>query len=681
MSIGTNLIGRLRNTSLPLSSGMMPLYEAVVNSIHAIEDAGIEPKFGRITVKVIRDGQGALFPRKKTKQKGPEAQGNITGFSISDNGIGFTRDNMDSFLTLDSEYKASRGGRGVGRLLWLKAFQKARVQSTYREDGVIKELSFEFDAEQGVHGQRSSSPEKASSGTVTTLSGFNKRYREASSKRATPIARHLLEHCLWYFVREGGGPIITVVDEDEVINLDDVYEEYMVSHTSSDSTIIKGIKFNLIHFKVSARSSRNHSIAFCAANRLVTQESIVGKIPGLHGKLMENGTQFVYECYVSSPLLDERVRSERTGFDIEESPFDLLESDDISQKEIREAVLVKASNFLKEFLAEKCRRGKEKVIEFVANKAPRYRPILNRIPDGDLAVDPKISDRDLDLLLNGHLFEISSKILSDGHDLMQPKPGEAPEDYQDRIHNYLEIVKDVKKSDLASYVAHRRVVLDMLERSIQKGSDGKYAREDLIHDLIMPRGCTSDEVQIDAGNLWLIDERLAFHDYLASDKTISSMPVTSSKSAKRPDIAGLNVYDNPVLVSDSSKLPLASIVVVELKRPMRNDAASGEDKNPLEQALGYLDRIRNGGVETRTGRPIPGAEKIPGFCYTICDITPSVERQCKNFNMTRTDDGSGYFGYNINYQAYQEVISFDRLVNAAKERNRAFFDKLGLPST
>lgn len=27
-----------------------------------------------------------------------------------------------------------------------------------------------------------------------------------------------------------------------------------------------------------------------------------------------------------------------------------------------------------------------------------------------------------------------------------------------------------------------------------------------------------------------------------------------------------------------------------------------------------------------------------------------------------------------------EVISFDRLVNAAKERNRAFFDRLGLPT-
>jgi hypothetical protein len=41
----------------------------------------------------------------------------------------------------------------------------------------------------------------------------------------------------------------------------------------------------------------------------------------------------------------------------------------------------------------------------------------------------------------------------------------------------------------------------------------------------------------------------------------------------------------------------------------------------------------------------------------------------------------GFFTYKASYKAYVEVISYDRLVNAAKERNKAFFDKLGLPTT
>ena len=38
MSLQTNLKGRLRNTSLPKNHGLMPVFEAVVNSIHSIEE-------------------------------------------------------------------------------------------------------------------------------------------------------------------------------------------------------------------------------------------------------------------------------------------------------------------------------------------------------------------------------------------------------------------------------------------------------------------------------------------------------------------------------------------------------------------------------------------------------------------------------------------------------------------
>ena len=113
---------------------------------------------------------------------------------------------------------------------------------------------------------------------------------------------------------------------------------------------------------------------------------------------------------------------------------------------------------------------------------------------------------------------------------------------------------------------------------------------------------------------------------------------------------------------------------------MRNDARTGEKHDPVEQALGYLERIRDGKVMTAGGRPIPRSEDIPGFCYVLCDLTTSVQKRCKMLGLTRASDGMGYFTYNSNYNAYVEVISYDKLVNAAKQRNRAFFDKLGLPS-
>ena len=83
------------------------------------------------------------------------------------------------------------------------------------------------------------------------------------------------------------------------------------------------------------------------------------------------------------------------------------------------------------------------------------------------------------------------------------------------------------------------------------------------------------------------------------------MPITGSESTKEPDILALNVYDNPVSVSEGTRLPLATVTVIELKRPCRDDAAQGEEKDPIEQALNYLDRVRKGEMRTANGRPIP----------------------------------------------------------------------------
>lgn len=221
------------------------------------------------------------------------------------------------------------------------------------------------------------------------------------------------------------------------------------------------------------------------------------------------------------------------------------------------------------------------------------------------------------------------------------------------------------------------MILELLAKAVRADGKGKYAREEVVHRLIMQMRATSDDVSPDASNLWLIDERLAFHNFLASDKTIKSMPVTGSDSTLEPDLLALQLTDVPMLVAEGERMPLASITVVEIKRPMRHGAGAGAD--PIEQALTYLEKVREGKVLTASGRPIPQSEPVPGFCYIISDLTTAMQRRCKQANLRITQDSLGYFGYNENYKAYIEVFSFDRLLNLATERNRAFFDHLGLP--
>ncbi|EMT6396770.1 TPA: ATP-binding protein [Klebsiella oxytoca] len=671
MSLQTNLKGRLRNTSLPKSHGLMPVFEAVVNSIHSIEETN-NTTDGKIVLRINRTTQGSLDLDAKS-------QSPIIGFTIIDNGCGFDEANFKSFETLDSDHKIDKGCRGVGRLMWLKVFGLVEVESHFFDvDGELKKRIFRFDDKSGVHGEKVLEATYQKPGTIIKLLDFDENFRKQVPAKGQSIANQLLEHVLWYFVRQGSAPKILLEDADEVFDLDLLLQEHMHASAFLETIKIRGHQFELTHIKFRASVNKKHQLALCAANRLVKEESIQGKIPGLYGKISDVSGEFTYTCYISSDYLNQHVRSERTSFDIAEDVEDML--NEVSFKDIREAVLIRTKEYLQDVLAENVSAGRRRVDDFINNHAPRYRPIANYVAEEFLIVDPEKSDKELELHLHAQWYEVERQLVSEGHDIMLPQNKEHVEEYKERLGDYLRKAGDIKKSDLANYVSHRKVIIDLLQKSIERLEDGKYAREDMIHELIMPMRKDSVEVFLDSCNLWLIDERLAFHNYLASDKTLNSTPITGNESTKEPDLLSLRVFDNPLLVNDQISFPLAAITVIEIKRPMRNDMREGEDKDPIDQALSYLERIREGKVTTKSGRPIPGNNDIPGYCYVLCDLTESMHRRCRRTNLRITSDGMGYFGYNEPSHAYIEVISFDQLVKAARERNRAFFDKLGLPS-
>src|SRR5215469_2439995 len=108
----SDFVGRVNR--LPLRptdrTSLTPILEAVSNSVFAITERFGEDavKNGRIDITVIRDIRTDGEP--------------IVGFEVEDNGVGFTEGNYRSFLTPDSRHKERNGGKGVGRLAWLKVF-------------------------------------------------------------------------------------------------------------------------------------------------------------------------------------------------------------------------------------------------------------------------------------------------------------------------------------------------------------------------------------------------------------------------------------------------------------------------------------------------------------------------------------------------------------------------------
>lgn len=672
----TSLSGRLRNTSLPKSSALFPLFEAIVNSIHAIDerieqDKSITLDDCRIIIKIMRSPQTSTDTSRK-----PE----IIGFQIIDNGIGFNEKNFVSFITLDSEYKAAKGCKGIGRLLWLKAFNAVRVDSNYWDDGEYYNRSFSFTRE-GLRNDKNVPSDKSEYCTAITLNNMLSEYGSCIPKSADKIAERVIDHCFWYFLREGGAPHIIIEDGDDSSNLNNIFEYSKSAELTTDSFTIRGNQFDITHIKLKEGSPYRNCVLYSAASRLVLKENLESRIQGLYGDLAEDESTFSYVCFVSSPYLTQNVTPERLSFNISEKlENSVLSGIELSFEEIRNGVVQSASKFLEKYLDENLQRTEARILDFVSTKEPRYRSIIKYMNPSDKAFNPNISDKDLDLRLHKKLREVEANLIEQGHNLIN-NPSLSNEEFVSQLNQYLQTSEDAKASDLASYITKRRAIIEIFERALIQQDNGKFVTEDVIHQLIMPMRETSDSIiSEECGNLWLIDERLAFHSYLASDKTIKSMPITSDNSTKEPDICALNVFSNPMLVNEGSSLPLASITIVELKRPMRDDAKAGEKEDPILQTLSYLERIRHGQAKTPQGRLIPKSEDIPGYCYVICDLTESVIRCCKAYGLQVTSDQLGYFGYNPNFKAYIEVISFDRLLRAAKERNRMFFQKLGLPT-
>ncbi|HUT24923.1 MAG TPA: ATP-binding protein, partial [Sumerlaeia bacterium] len=245
------------------------------------------------------------------------------------------------------------------------------------------------------------------------------------------------------------------------------------------------------------------------------------------------------------------------------------------------------------------------------------------------------------------------------------------EEYKKRMRELLNRVGDVERSQLAEYVAHRRVILDFFEKAMEQKDDGKFVLEEYIHDLICPRGVTSDDaLSVESVNLWVVDERFSFHNYLASDTRHRKVTAIEAEGDKRTDVFLL--YAPHAFTDDSA--PYQSVVILEFKRPQRDDYTPQE--NPIEQCIGYVQDFIAGNVKDCRGRQIPAGPQRQFFAYALCDEVKSLEPILDKYSFKKTHDELGFFHYFETLKIYMQVHTLDKLLIDAKRRNRILFEKL-----
>ncbi len=335
--------------------------------------------------------------------------------------------------------------------------------------------------------------------------------------------------------------------------------------------------------------------------------------------------------------------------------------------------------YLKDYLVDIDRKKRQMIDDFVANDKPTYKFMLNQRPQVYDSIPAGLKPDALEMELHKHVQEWETEIKQQGKELEKAVIENAytsDATFHKLFEHYWAGVTDISKTCLAEYVTRRKTILSFLEKVLTVNDKGRFPVEDAIHSIICPMRHTSNDAPFEEMNLWIVDERLAYHRYLASDKTLKSMPVLDSNRNKEPDIVvfdqEFSAFDQAFAYSDSDE-PFSSITIIEFKKP------DNDSKNPINQVLEYVDLIRKGKKKKANGQSFNVTDGTIFRCFVICDLTDKMRTHCLNSSLLPTSDNGGYAGYNQGRHAYIEAISYNKLLSDAKKRNEIFFNKLFSP--
>lgn len=648
-----------------------PIVELVVNAIQAVEEGKHEAGLVKVTIKrspqMEMDDEGGSIPA-------------VDSIFVEDNGVGFNEVNREAFDTLYTDNKISQGGKGFGRFTCLKYFDSVKIDSTFLNGGSLKRRQFEMgkDTEIIVNEEISEAAQDAT-GTKVCLGSV--KHADRLNKKLPTIANGIVEKLLPYFIAEDYAcPRVTLVEEDGSAEI--VLNDYL----SEKTAVIKevSVQENSFRIDVNARthtfqvrifkffSPRNtkSKISLVAHNREVTETPTQLYIPEFAEDFYEKrsdgssdeGRNYVIKTYVFGDYLNDHVSLERGGFEFQKENDALY---GISQSQIERA----AAELTRAAIASEVTSRQEKkaaqITSYVETEAPWHKNILKKMDLNSFPYNP--SSEQIEVRLQEEKFKDEakirrevSKILNDG----------SIENFEKNITDIVERISETSKNDLVHYVALRKNVLDLFEKSLQITASDDYEDEGIVHDIIFPRKKDSEALEYKEHNLWLLDERLNFTRYLSSD-----LPLNKGRS-ERPDIIA---YDHPIAYRGDNEAS-NPVTIFEFKKPQRDDFVNPSSKeDPVQQIIRYVNNIQDGKYKTPEGRNIQVAKNTPFYGYVVCDLTEKVKRWLereKNFKVM--PDAMGWFYWQESINLYIEVLSWDKVLKDAGLRNKVFFHKLGL---
>jgi hypothetical protein len=661
-SLLPNLVKRVERLPKPYrtSEALQPLFEAISNSIFAIQN-----KFGDESAN-----SGEIFVSVKTNR-------NKQGIKISvlDNGIGLDESNYEAFLTTDTPHKIKLGGKGVGRLLWLDAFDDISVLSQYKEDEETFVRSFDFrlsNSEQIEEKEPSKKDFPYATGTLIKFSNIKDNgYLAKFPGRADYVFQHFFSHFLPIFVT-GKSPTITLECGDTVEVYPDAMSDYVYRQESPASELLETKEFGAFEFvmlecdRIASSDLGGHNfIHFIANDRTVISQKIDSKL-GL--KYFGDDNDRTFHGCLFGEFLDSKVNQERTGFNF---------PDKILNDLVNDVCMPHIAEFLAEPLLKLkgirvvSMKGIVDTYPSVAFGTPEE--LLDYVPTGETEIDA----------MYGHVsrerFRRDQKQKDKIQAAFSKLKGDniTAEDFFGTISVAAKALEESEEKSLAEYIVRRKAILDFIELLLQKTrldeSDSSYQIESVLHSMICPMRVSTlgEEKKIvpASHDLWVVDERLTFAEYFSSDKQFSEL----GEAFDSQDRADIIVFNTVHSLKQSDNFD--RVLLIELKRPGRKQYK--DDENPQHQIERYVRILKSGGRNDVKGRPIKLSPNTIFHCFIVADIIGKMDDWTYSWERSPSGKGRRYIPRD-GFSGSVELIGWDELLSDARMRNAAFFDRLAI---
>lgn len=618
-----NYVKRLSNINF-----IQPLIESIINSLDA-NATQIKVNFDKIR-------------RTEQTSEGSTTKEFIVGFTIEDNGDGFTEKNIDAFFDMFSGDKA-KGKLGSGRFIWLKVFKSIDIESKLPTKTVNIHFCDNYDDITIEEVKTKNQIQE----TKIVFSGLTAEYKNKTLIYDINEIRNLVENEI--FAK------LLLLKNDKKQKFEIVFDNAPFSINETSIPSLEQDKFDI---SVKNRKTPEKFKIFYDI-----KDDGKGKIENYyaaHGRKVRNFLSDISfrlpdkassRIIITSKYFDENVNDDRNNF-----KFDLNNTSDnypISFAMINDRIEEHVSTILK----QKLPKFKDFVQTNIENLIEQHPYIARQIRENaKFGADPK------KLLTKS--ISVYERLVKSSKDRFSRALNKKKLD--DKTYNQLiQEFTYLEACELGRYICYRKQIVDCLDK-LNKTHE-KY--EDKLHDLIATKHEDVDKY-IDR-NLWLLDDK--YMNYVASYSDDKILKIKQDIKNNNPTLYG-DLKEPDMVLFYNKDIGTKDVVVVEFK----GIGATDDDK-----LYSYSEINRN---NVYVARNLTDVNAI--YSYIITSLTDNLISDFNtndNVVLLHTEHKKPIiYWYNrkpknangIEIPCHTFVIDTETIVKDADVRNKAFLDLL-----